>query len=116
MLGNQGVRSARGRRIGIRRRVFAGVYFQLRALPSASHFIVFSRRSLRVSSRFASVIHSRYSRRWLGEKLSKVCRAFAFFLNAAARSSGTGMGARFFGWARPGTLVPASFSAAAFLT
>jgi len=47
---------------------FDGMYFQFRALPSASHFIVLARRSFRVSSRFASVIHSMYSRRWLGGK------------------------------------------------
>src|SRR4051812_9044421 len=64
---------------------FAGMYFQLRALPSLSHLIDLSRRSLRVSSRFASVTHSMYSRRWLGEKSSKVFRAFEFFLSAAVK-------------------------------
>jgi hypothetical protein len=41
-------------------------------------------RRWRVSSRFAPAIHSTYSRRWLGGKDSKVFRAFAFFLRAAA--------------------------------
>src|ERR1700682_620922 len=64
---------------------FAGMYFQFLDLPSASHFIVFATLSSRVCSRFASVIHSRYSRRWLGGKFSKVFRAFAFFFKAAAK-------------------------------
>jgi len=37
------------------------MYFQFRGLPSAIHSIAVSRRFRRVSSVFASVIHSRYS-------------------------------------------------------
>src|SRR5436190_22507167 len=95
---------------------FAGMYFQLRALPSASHLMDFARRSIRVSSRFASVIHWMYSRRWLGEKPSKVLRAFAFFLSAAVKSAGIGSGSRFFRSVRQVAFTPASLSAAAFFT
>src|SRR2546423_4863888 len=95
---------------------FAGMYFQSRALPSESHWSDFARRAFRVSSRFASVIHSMYSRRWLGEKFSNVLRAFAFFFNAAVKSAGIGNGLRFFGCVRPGALTPALLSAAAFFT
>src|SRR5437764_5899191 len=95
---------------------FPGMYFQFRAFPSASHFSDLARRSFRVSSRFASVIHSMYSRRWLGEKLSNVLRAFAFFFNAAVNSAGIGNGLRFFGCVRPGALTPVWLSAAAFFT
>lgn len=38
------------------------MYFQFRGLPSVSHSIVVCNRFSRVSSRFASVIHSMYSR------------------------------------------------------
>lgn len=64
---------------------FAGMYFQCRGLPSASHLIDVANLSLQVSSRFASVTHSRYSLRLLGAKLSNVFRAFAFFFNAALK-------------------------------
>ena len=57
----------------------AGIYFQCRGLPCASHSIDVANLSFRVSSRFASVTHSRYSRRLLGAKPSNVFRAFAFF-------------------------------------
>ena len=46
-------------------------------------------RFSRVASVFASVIHSIYSRRWEGEKPSKVACAFLFFFRAAASSGGT---------------------------
>lgn len=42
-----------------RRYFFAGMYLQCRALPSASHLIDVANLSWRVSSRFASVTHSR---------------------------------------------------------
>ncbi len=92
------------------------MYFQCRGLPSASHLIDVVNRSLRVPSRFASVTHSRYSRCLLGANPSKVFRAFAFFFSAAAKSGGTAIGSRFFGLVLPGTLIPASFNSAAFLT
>src|SRR5437588_13109959 len=105
-------------RVSVRARnyFFAGMYFQFRALPSVSHLIDLPRRSFRVSSRFASVIHSMYSRRWLGEKFSKVFRAFAFFFSAAVKSFGIGSGLRFFGWVRPAALSPDALRAAAFCT
>src|SRR2546423_10330565 len=95
---------------------FAGMYFQFRALPSVSHFSDLARRSFLVSSRLASVIHSMYSRRWLGEKFSNVLRAFAFFFNAAVKSAGIGHGFRFFGCVRPGAFTPASFIPASCFT
>ena len=55
-------------------------YFQFLTFPSASHSNDVASLCLRVSSRFASVTHSTYSRRWLVLKFSKVFRAFAFFL------------------------------------
>ncbi len=58
------------------------MYFQCRVLPSASHLIEVASLSLRVSSRFASVTHSRYSRFLLGGNFSNVFRAFAFFFSA----------------------------------
>src|SRR5205823_3051507 len=45
-------------------------YFQFRLLPSAIQPTAASRRLWRVSSAFASVTHSTYSRRWLGLKPS----------------------------------------------
>ena len=42
------------------------VYFQLRDFPSAIHSIACARRFCRVASCLASVIHSTYSRWWLG--------------------------------------------------
>src|SRR5687768_5513547 len=51
------------------------MYFQLRGLPWASHSIAVASRFFRVASVLASVIHARYSRRWLGENPSKVVRA-----------------------------------------
>ena len=83
------------RQAGAARYFFAGMYFQFRGLPSASHLIDVANLSLRVSSRFASVTHSRYSRRLLGGKSSNVLRAFAFFFNAAVKSSGISRGSRF---------------------
>ena len=65
------------------------MYFQLRGLPSAIHSIAWATRRFRVASVFASVIHSRYSRRWLGLKASKADWAFLFFFTAAAKSAGT---------------------------
>lgn len=41
-------------------------YFQFRDLPSAIHRIAVSSRRVRVADVLASVIHSMYSRRWLG--------------------------------------------------
>lgn len=46
-----------------------------------------SRRE-RVSACFAPVIHSTYSRLWLGGKASKVARAFAFFRSRMGRAKG----------------------------
>ena len=60
-------------------------YFQFLTFPSPSHSIDVASLCLRVSSRFASVTHSTYSRRWLVLKFSKVFRAFAFFLSAAPK-------------------------------
>src|SRR5205814_353119 len=88
-------------------------YFQFRDLPSPIHSIACVRRRVRVSSVFAPVIHSTYSRLWLGENsLNAVC-AFAFFPSADERSAGTrtGVGSR----RTRSTFTPASFSAAAFL-
>ncbi len=42
------------------------MYFQFLCFPSAIHSMAWARRLLRVSSVFASVSHSRYSRLWLG--------------------------------------------------
>jgi hypothetical protein len=53
-----------------------------------SHLIEVPNRSLRVSSRFASVTHSMYSRRLLGQILQMFFRAFAFFFNAALKVIG----------------------------
>ena len=69
-------------------------------------------RFWRVSSRFASVIHSTYSRLWLGLKASKAVLAFLFFCSAPARSAGTRAGAFFSRGARA-TTTPSSFSAIA---
>lgn len=60
-------------------------YFQFRAFPSLSHLMVVCKRCARVSSRFASVSHSTYSRRWLGLKFPNVFRAFACFFSAAVK-------------------------------
>ena len=80
--------------------------------PSTS--IACASRRARVSSLFASVIHSTYSRLWLGLSASKPACAFLFFLNAAARSAGTSAASAARFGAR-GSLTPASFSATAFL-
>ena len=84
-------------------------YFQFRRLPLASHRIVVATRFCRVSGRFASVIHSMYSRRGLGLKSLNTFAAFAFFFNAAERSAGMGRG--FLGFGRAG--APDSFNFAA---
>jgi len=62
-----------------------GMYFQFLGLPSASHMIDVFNRSLRVSSRFASLTHSTYSRRLVGLKFSNVFLAFGFLFKAAAK-------------------------------
>jgi len=61
------------------------------------------------------VIHSRYSRLWLGLKAAKVAFALACFLlaNSAARSAGIGIG--FLGcFLGRSTLTPLALSSAAF--
>ena len=71
-------------------------------------------RFWRVASVFASVTHSMYSRRWLGLNASKAFRAAGRFFRAAAKSAGTRTGV----FAAAGfllTLMPSSFSLAAFL-
>src|SRR5262249_50833395 len=57
-------------------------YFQCRDLPSAIHSIAWARRRWRVSSVFASVIHSTYSRLCDGLKPSNVACAFLSFFSA----------------------------------
>ena len=42
-------------------------------------------RLARVSSSLAPVIHSTYSRLWLGLKFSNAVKAFLFFLSAARK-------------------------------
>src|SRR5206468_2240223 len=88
-------------------------YFQFRDFPSAIHSIACFTRAARVSSRFASPIHSLYSRLWLGGKASNATRAFLFFASAAVSSGGTGSSARgaFFFFS---TVIPSSFSFIAF--
>src|SRR6185295_8849021 len=91
------------------------VHFQLRDLPSAIHSMAVCRRRARVSALFASPIHSRYSRLWLGLKPANVACAFLLLFSAASRSAGT---RSTFGDARfvtRGTFTPSSFSATAFL-
>lgn len=56
------------------------MYFQFLDLPSVSHVMVIANRFFRVSSRSASVIHSMYSRLWLGLKSAKFAGAFLFCL------------------------------------
>src|SRR6185369_82602 len=71
-------------------------YYQFRRFPSLSHSSAVAIRFCRVSSRFASAIHSRYSRRWLGAKASSEAFAFGAFASAAANwgwMSGTDLGA-----------------------
>src|SRR5215470_18871450 len=92
------------------------MYFHMRGLPSAIHAIAVSRRLVRVVSVRASVIHSMYSRRWLGLKSSKVALAFRFFRSAAARSGGTASGGFGLRFERVGDGMPASLKAAAFRT
>src|SRR5690349_762820 len=87
------------------RRLAAHMYFQLRCLPSATHLSVVLRRSARVSARFASVIHSMYSRWALGLKAAHAARALALFLSPRARSAG--VGSAFFAVFRlGGALIP----------
>src|SRR6185369_7727579 len=61
------------------------MYFQFLAFPSAIHSTACLMRRARVSSPLASVIHSMYSRLWLGLNLSYVASAFLFFLIAARK-------------------------------
>ncbi len=70
---------------------------------------------MRVSSVFASAIHSAYSRLWLGGNAANAACAFLFVLSAAVSAGGmtSGFGARL-GCLR--LTMPASFNAAAFLT
>lgn len=91
------------------------MYFQFLAFPSAIHSIALASRRWRVSSPFASAIHSTYSRRWLGLNASKVARAFAFFLSAAANSAGIS-GSGFGVFRLLGALIPSSFSFIACFT
>src|SRR5690348_13962600 len=91
------------------------MYFQFRCFPSATHCRVVLSRSARVSGRFASVIHSMYSRRQLGLKPSHSALALALFLSPAARSEGTLIGLRVARLAR-GAEAPASRSLIASFT
>ena len=71
--GISALQRAAGRRAGPEREAArAGYlwYFQWRDFPSAIQSIAVSRRLRRVSSVFASVIHSRYSLLWLGRNPS----------------------------------------------
>src|SRR5271170_1513126 len=63
-------------------------YFQLRCLPSAIHSMAVAIRLSRVSGRFASAIHSTYSRLQLGLKAAKAAEAFLSFFRAVANSVG----------------------------
>src|SRR5690606_11401280 len=90
-------------------------YFQFRRLPSAIHSMACASRFARVSSRFASTIHSTYSRLQLGGKASNVAFAALFFSSATARSSGTSGGG--FGVdLRAGAFTPPSLSFIALRT
>src|SRR5690242_891515 len=89
------------------RRLAVHMYFQLRCLPSATHLSVILRRSARVSGRFASVIHSMYSRWALGLNSAHATRALALFLSPAARSAGVGS-AFFLGFRLGAALIPCS--------
>jgi hypothetical protein len=88
-------------------------YFQCLDLPSASQAIAVVSREFRVSARFAPVIHSRYSRLWLGLKFSNVASAVLFFVKAAMKSAGTASGFFALGL-RAGDFTPASLRTAAF--
>src|SRR4051794_17567679 len=63
-------------------------YFQLRRFPCAIHSTAWATLFARVSGRFASTIHSTYSRRQLGANESKVAAAFGSAPRAARRSPG----------------------------
>ena len=71
-------------------------------------------RAAFVSSRFASAIHSQYSRRWPGENFSKAAFACLFFASAEASSFGTFASGLRFDFTRF-TVMPASFNAIAAL-
>src|SRR5688572_16160963 len=89
-------------------------YFQFIAFPSDNHSTAVASRRARVSSPLAVVIHSRYSRLWLGGKLSNVVSAFLFFLRAAMKYGGAGIG--FLGcFGGRAALTPRSLIAIAFL-
>jgi hypothetical protein len=85
-------------------------------LPSAIHSIACASRRARVSVRFASVIHSMYSRLWLGGNFLKDALAFLFFFNAADKSGGGAVATAGRRGRLRSTLTPYSLSAIAFLT
>src|SRR4051812_40275363 len=78
-------------------------YFQFRGFPSWSQVSVISMRVARVSGRLASVIHSMYSRRWLGLNFSHVAVAARFFRNTDSKSAGVFSGGFGFGRGLLGT-------------
>src|SRR5208283_3090286 len=88
------------------------MYFQFLGLPSASHWTACSSRRVRVVWVLASLIHSTYSRRWLGLNFSKVVAASLLACKALARSSGTtsSLGVFSFGFDLVGDLTPSSLS------
>src|SRR5262245_50479710 len=89
-------------------------YFQLWLLPAAIHSTAVASRRLRVSSVLASVIHSTYSRLWLGAKPWYVASARLFFRSAVMRSAGARSAGR--GLVRRASFTPRSFSFAACFT
>src|SRR5262245_58895527 len=90
-------------------------YFQLRDLPWASHSSAVAMRFSRVGCGLASVIHSTYSRLWLGLNCWNVASAFLLFPSAAAKSFGTTTARGRVGRGARGTFTPSSLSFAAFL-
>ena len=72
-------------------------------------------RLSRVADDLASLIHSTYSRRWLGGKLWKAASAFGNFLSIAWKYGGTFTGG-FGGFLSRATLTPSSFNFFAALT
>src|SRR5688572_21691219 len=64
-------------------------YFQFLFLPSPTQVTVCATRLARVSAALAPVIHSTYSRLWLGLMDAKVFAAARRFASAAFRSAGT---------------------------
>jgi hypothetical protein len=56
--------------------IYLRSYFQFRDFPAPIHSTACASRRARVSALFASVIHSMYSRLWLGENASNAACAF----------------------------------------